>query len=67
MISVYLLLDWRVPYGRLIASLGQTPAQVPHSVHMSGLMEYLSSPAEIAPTGHSSMQVPHATQSLPIT
>ena len=41
------------PYGRLIASLGQTDAQVP--------------PSEIASTGHSSIHVPQAIQSLPIT
>lgn len=55
------------PYsGRLIASLGQTDAQVPHSVHSSGLIEYLS-PSEIALTGHSSIHVPHATHSSLIT
>ena len=53
-------------YPNLIASEGQTSAQVPHSVHISGLIEYLS-PSEIAPTGHSSIQVPHAIQSSPIT
>ena len=42
-------------YPWLIASEGHTSAQVPHSVHMSGLIEYLS-PSEIAPTGHSSIQ-----------
>ena len=49
-----------------IASVGQASAQVPHSVHMSGLMLYLS-PSEIAPTGHSSIQVPQAMQSSLIT
>ena len=49
-----------------IASEGQTSAHVPHSVHASGLIEYLS-PSEIAPTGHSSMQVPQAMQSSLIT
>ncbi len=51
---------------REIAPLGQASAQVPHSVHSSGLIEYFS-PSEIAPTGHSSIHVPHATQSSPIT
>ena len=53
-------------YYREIAPLGQASAQVPHSVHCSGLIEYFS-PSEIAPTGHSSIHVPHATQSSPIT
>ena len=53
-------------YPKWIASDGQTSAQVPHSVHMSGLIEYLS-PSEIAPTGHSSIQVPQAIQSSLIT
>ena len=51
---------------RLIASLGQTLAQVPHSVQASGLIEYFS-PSEIAPTGHSSIHVPQAIQSSLIT
>ena len=51
---------------RLIASLGQTLAHVPHSVQASGSIEYFS-PSEIAPEGHSSIHVPHAMQSLPIT
>ena len=51
---------------REIAPLGQASAQVPHSVHCSGSIEYFS-PSEIAPTGHSSIHVPHATQSSPIT
>lgn len=55
------------PYsGRLIASFGQTLAHVPHSVQRSGLIEYLS-PSEIAPDGHSSIHVPQAMQSSPIT
>ena len=29
----------QVDYPRVIASLGQTEAQVPHSVHTSGLIE----------------------------
>jgi len=49
-----------------IASVGHASAQVPQSVHISGLMLYLS-PSEIAPTGHSSIQVPHAIQSSLIT
>lgn len=53
-------------YPRWIASEGQTSAHVPHSVHASGLIEYLS-PSEIAPTGHSSIQVPQAIQSSLIT
>lgn len=53
-------------YYREIAPLGQASAHVPHSVHISGLIEYFS-PSEIAPTGHSSIHVPHATQSSPIT
>ncbi len=53
-------------YGRLIASEGQTSAQVPHSVHVSGSIEYFS-PSEIAPDGHSSIHVPQAIQSSPIT
>ncbi len=54
------------PYGRLIASEGQTSAQVPHSVQASGSIEYLS-PSDIAPDGHSSIHVPQAIQSSPIT
>ena len=53
-------------YYREIAPLGQASAHVPHSVHISGLIEYFS-PSEIAPAGHSSIHVPHATQSSPIT
>ena len=49
-----------------IASVGQASAQVPQSAHISGLMLYLS-PSEIAPTGHSSIHVPHAIQSSLIT
>lgn len=49
-----------------IASLGQTSAHVPHSVHKSGSIEYFS-PSEIAPIGHSSMQVPHAMHASEIT
>jgi hypothetical protein len=56
-----------IPYsGRLIASLGQTSAHVPHSVHISGSIEYFS-PSEIAPDGHSSIHVPQAIQSSLIT
>ena len=51
---------------RLIASEGQTEAQVPHSVQASASIEYFS-PSEIAPEGHSSIHVPHAIQSSPIT
>ena len=46
--------------------MGQTLAQVPHSVQASGLIEYFS-PSEIAPTGHSSIHVPQAIQSSLIT
>ena len=56
----------KMPYPKLIASDGHTSAQVPHSVHMSGLIEYFS-PSEIAPAGHSSIQVPQAIQLSPIT
>ena len=52
--------------GKEIASLGHTLAHVPHSVHISGLIEYFS-PSEIAPTGHSSIHVPQAMQLSPIT
>ena len=51
---------------REIAPEGHASAQVPHSVHSSGLIEYFS-PSEMAPTGHSSIHVPQATQSSPIT
>ena len=51
---------------REIAPLGHASAQVPHSVHCSGSIEYFS-PSEIAPTGHSSIHVPQATQSSLIT
>ena len=56
----------RTDYPKWIASEGQTSEHVPHSVHISGLIEYLS-PSEIAPTGHSSIQVPQAIQSSLIT
>lgn len=49
-----------------IASLGQTPAQEPHSIQVSGSMLYLS-PSEIASTGHTGAQVPQATQLSLIT
>ncbi len=51
---------------RCIASEGHTSAHVPHSVHISGSIEYFS-PSEIAPTGHSSMHDPQAMQSSLIT
>lgn len=51
---------------REMAPEGHASAQVPHSVHTSGLIEYFS-PSEMAPTGHSSIHVPQATQSSPIT
>ena len=57
--------DFTLSY-RVIAPEGHASAQVPHSVHSSGLIEYFS-PSEIAPTGHSSIHVPQATQSSLIT
>jgi len=50
-----------VRYSGMIASLGQTPAQVPQSMQVLGRIKWIS-PAEIASTGHSPMQVPQATQ-----
>jgi hypothetical protein len=46
-------------YCALIASEGQEPAHAPQSMQLSASITY-TSPAEIASTGHSSMQVPHA-------
>ena len=50
-----------------IAPVGQTPAQVPQSMHFPASMLYCESPWEIAPTGHSGSQVPQLTQESLIT
>jgi len=50
-------------YTSTIASAGQTSTQVPHSVHASWSMTYLSFPSEIACDGHSAAQVPHIVHS----
>lgn len=49
------------------ASTGQTPAQVPQSMHSSLLITYLPSFSEIQLTGHSSAHAPQAMQSSVIT
>jgi hypothetical protein len=41
-----------------MASVGQTPAQAPHSVHFSGSIQRVLSFSEIASTGHSLSQAP---------
>jgi len=51
-----------INYSSTIASLGQTSAQLPHSVQTSLLITKYSSPSEIAPLGHSSIQIPHDKQ-----
>lgn len=50
-----------------IAPVGQTPAQVPQSMHFPASMLYCESPWEIAPTGHSGSQVPQLTHESLIT
>ena len=56
-----------VPYSGLIASLGQSAAQAPHSMQADGSISYLPSPSEIAPTGQVSLQAPQETHASPIT
>ena len=46
---------------------GQTPAQVPQSMHLSESIIYLFSPGLIQETGHAPAQAPHLTQPSPIT
>ena len=53
-------------YSAFGAPTGQTDAQAPHSMQVSASITYLSSPAEIADTGHSDSQVPQDTHSSPI-
>jgi hypothetical protein len=50
-------------FSSITASVGQTSLQVPHSVHFSWLIMYLSDPSSIASEGHSSLHVPQETQS----
>ena len=40
------------------ASTGQTPAHVPHPIHVASSITYLSSPCDIHPTGHSAAHAP---------
>jgi len=42
------------------ASTGQTPAHVPHPIHVASSITYLSPSCDIHPTGHSAAQAPHA-------
>lgn len=64
--SSFLHLIERRLYGSVIAPLGQTSAQEPHSMQVSGSMLYLS-PSEIASTGQTGKHVPQATQLSSIT
>jgi hypothetical protein len=50
-------------YSAAIASTGQTPAQVPQSVHFSGSIQRRLSFSEIASTGHSLSQEPQLIHS----
>jgi len=40
------------------ASTGQTPAHVPHPIHVASSIMYLSSPCDMQPTGHSAAHAP---------
>ena len=40
------------------ASTGQTPAHVPHPIHVSLSIMYLSSPCDMQLTGHSAAHAP---------
>lgn len=63
---IFLKKSNKVLYSAEIASEGQTLAQEPQDVQIVGSITKIS-PSEIAPTGHSPMQVPQATQSSEIT
>lgn len=54
-------------YSEAIAPVGQLDAHVPQSIQESGLISYLPSPCEIAPTGHSPSQEPQETHESEIT
>jgi hypothetical protein len=45
-----------------MASVGQTEAQVPQSVHLSGSIQRIPFFSEMASTGHSGSQAPQLTQ-----
>jgi len=51
----------------LIASTGQADAQAPQSMHVSGSITYMPSPADIADTGHSPSHEPQAIHASEIT
>jgi hypothetical protein len=46
-----------------MASVGQTPAQEPQSVHLAGSIQRNPSFSEIASAGHSLSQLPQLTHS----
>jgi len=50
-------------YSGFGASTGQTSAHAPHSMHSSGSITYLVSPAEMQLTGHSDSQAPQLIHS----
>ena len=51
-------------YSAAGAPTGQTSAQLPHSMQVSGLISYLPSPSKIASTGHSAAHAPQEIHSL---
>jgi hypothetical protein len=53
-------------YSSFGAPTGQTPAQEPQEIQVSGLISYLPSPSEIAFTGHSEAHAPQEMHSSPI-
>ena len=50
-------------YAGWAAPVGQTSAQAPQSLHLSGSITYLSGPAVMAASGHSGSQAPQLMQS----
>ena len=44
------------------AETGQTPAQLPHSMHSAAFISYFESPSLIQDTGQEAAQAPHLMQ-----